>query len=288
MYLIIDIGNSQTKFHFQNETFFSLEEWLESLSSESKSKEEIRVLLLSVVPKKADLLLFELERRFKEQEAAPKSKFNYYLGSIEKFSTEQVFSNPEFLEERYGLAINNLYSTMGADRLAKAISAVKLKPKSDLILFDFGTCTTATALRYEMEKENSVSQYSLVGSFISLGFKSGLEALAEKAPELPNLAENFDQALLQVKTYASSLSEEKSSELEKISLSTKSTILEASYLAHRAMVRSWQEELRKIIPKAKCIASGGLAELFKEEFDKIYPDRELLEALFIKTLSIPA
>ena len=67
---------------------------------------------------------------------------------------------------------------VGADRIADAIGALKLFPGKHLIVVDFGTATTLTAITKEGE---------FLGGNILPGVRLALEALVEKTAKLPSV-----------------------------------------------------------------------------------------------------
>jgi type III pantothenate kinase len=67
---------------------------------------------------------------------------------------------------------------VGADRIADAIGALKLFPKRNLIVVDFGTATTVTAITASGE---------FLGGNIIPGIRLAIEALVEKTAKLPSV-----------------------------------------------------------------------------------------------------
>jgi type III pantothenate kinase len=67
---------------------------------------------------------------------------------------------------------------VGADRIADAIGALKLFPKRNLIVVDFGTATTVTAITAAGE---------FLGGNIIPGIRLAIEALVEKTAKLPSV-----------------------------------------------------------------------------------------------------
>jgi type III pantothenate kinase len=67
---------------------------------------------------------------------------------------------------------------VGADRIADAIGALKLFPGRNLIVVDFGTATTLTAITRAGE---------FLGGNILPGVRLALEALVEKTAKLPSV-----------------------------------------------------------------------------------------------------
>jgi type III pantothenate kinase len=67
---------------------------------------------------------------------------------------------------------------VGADRIADAMGAIKLYPGRNLIVVDFGTATTLTAITKDGE---------FLGGNILPGVRLALEALVEKTAKLPSV-----------------------------------------------------------------------------------------------------
>jgi len=67
---------------------------------------------------------------------------------------------------------------VGADRIADAIGALKLFPRRNLIVVDFGTATTVTAITASGE---------FLGGNIIPGIRLAIEALVEKTAKLPSV-----------------------------------------------------------------------------------------------------
>src|SRR5210317_866677 len=67
---------------------------------------------------------------------------------------------------------------VGADRIADAIGALKLFPGRNLIVVDFGTATTVTAV---------TEQGEFLGGNIVTGLRLAVEALVEKTAKLPSV-----------------------------------------------------------------------------------------------------
>ncbi len=109
--LIIDIGNSRTKFYFQGKEILALEE-LSKYSS-------LRAFVVTTVPKRTQAIIEALPCRFQE---------------IIFFSSEKQSK------------ISNLYSGIGMDRVIKLLGLSELCPNQNLALFDFGTATTLSLI----------------------------------------------------------------------------------------------------------------------------------------------
>ena len=180
---------------------------------------------------------------------------------IQSLGSSIEISHREIFDPLKTDLLNGVYEGLGPDRAAKLIGAQILYPGRNIILMDFGTATTLSA---------ADSKKNFLGGFISLGFKSTLQALADQTACLPNLAE-FD------------FSETLPTEYMLRSQQTSKAIIQGSYLAHLGLIKTWLEEARSWFDrndeKPLVIAAGGLAKLFSErDFDEFIDDAVLLSA----------
>lgn len=137
---------------------------------------------------------------------------------------------------------------VGADRIADAIGAVKLYPGRNLIVVDFGTATTLTAITKDGE---------FLGGNILPGVRLALEALVEKTAKLPSVeivpAENA------------------------IGRSTVESIQNGLYWSNVGMVKELVGRMTaEAFPDEAplVIGTGGFSHLFDQEglFDAVVPD----------------
>ena len=137
---------------------------------------------------------------------------------------------------------------VGADRIADAIGAVKLYPKRNIIVADFGTATTICAISQNKE---------FLGGNIIPGLNLSMRALDEKTAQLPSVE------IISAKSA--------------IGRSTVESIQAGLYWSNVGMVR----ELVKRISEEEfsagdpvVIGTGGFAQLFNREnlFDEVIPD----------------
>ncbi|MEQ9002188.1 MAG: type III pantothenate kinase [Pseudomonadales bacterium] len=137
---------------------------------------------------------------------------------------------------------------VGADRIADAMGAVKLYPGRNLIVVDFGTATTLTAITREGE---------FLGGNILPGVRLALEALVEKTAKLPSVeivpAENA------------------------IGRSTVESIQNGLYWSNVGMVKELVARMTaEAFPDEPplVIGTGGFSHLFDQEglFDAVVPD----------------
>ncbi len=141
---------------------------------------------------------------------------------------------------------------VGSDRIGDAMGAVKLHPDRNLIIVDFGTATTITAVNRDRE---------FLGGVITPGVRIAIEALASKTAQLP---------LVEI-VPASSV----------IGRSTIESIQNGLYWSNVGMIR---EITSRIIAEAFAdeaplrVATGGFSHLFDNQdlFDVVYPDLILI------------
>lgn len=211
MYLIIDIGNSRVKYYYQKKSFFSVDDLKSFIGKASDDQVNIDIMVISTVPESNQI-------------------------EIDKLSEFLTINKVEIFDPMKS-ELKNIYPGIGPDRVAKTISALKQFPGKDIILMDFGTATTMTIANKNFE---------YLGGYISLGFKSSLEALASETACLPDLAKL---------------------DLNDAKNPTEKAILEGAYKAHLGLVREWMKSARKLAPDAYSVCTGGLGKFFEEEFD---------------------
>lgn len=147
---------------------------------------------------------------------------------------------------------------VGADRVADAMGAVKLFPKRNLIVIDFGTATTVCAITRRRE---------FLGGNIVPGLQLAMDALESKTAQLPSV---------EIKPMRSAVGQ-----------STVESIQSGLYWSNVGMVK---ELVRRITDEVFAdapplvIGTGGFCHLFNREelFDRVVPDlilTGLLEAL---------
>lgn len=151
---------------------------------------------------------------------------------------------------------------VGADRIADAIGALKLYPGRNLIVVDFGTATTLTAITKSGE---------FLGGNILPGVRLALEALVEKTAKLPSVE------IVPVEGA--------------IGRSTVESIQNGLYWSNVGMVKELVARMTaEAFPDESptVIGTGGFSHLFDAEdlFDAVVPDLILVglrEALRLNT-----
>ncbi|MEZ5557496.1 MAG: type III pantothenate kinase [Pseudomonadales bacterium] len=151
---------------------------------------------------------------------------------------------------------------VGSDRIADAMGALKLHPDRNLIIVDFGTATTVTAVTRERE---------FLGGNIMPGVRLAIEALVEKTAKLPSVEIVPVQGV--------------------IGRSTVESIQNGLFWSNVGMVRELTTRMTaEAFPDDPPLrlATGGFSHLFEEQdlFDAIHPDMILVglrEALRLNT-----
>jgi len=137
---------------------------------------------------------------------------------------------------------------VGADRIADAVGAVKLFPRRNLIVADFGTATTLCAITRDKE---------FLGGNIIPGVRLAMEALETKTAQLPSV---------EIIPPASALGR-----------STIESIQAGLYWSNVGMVRELVARISAEVFADEAplvIGTGGFSQLFSREklFDHVVPD----------------
>jgi type III pantothenate kinase len=137
---------------------------------------------------------------------------------------------------------------VGADRIADAVGAVKLFPRRNLIVADFGTATTLCAITRDKE---------FLGGNIIPGVRLAMEALETKTAQLPSV---------EIIPPASALGR-----------STIESIQAGLYWSNVGMVRELVARITAEVFADEAplvIGTGGFSQLFNREklFDHVVPD----------------
>jgi type III pantothenate kinase len=137
---------------------------------------------------------------------------------------------------------------VGADRIADAVGAIKLFPRRNLIVADFGTATTMCAITRDKE---------FLGGNIIPGVRLAMEALETKTAQLPSV---------EIIPPASALGR-----------STIESIQAGLYWSNVGMVRELVARISAEVFADEAplvIGTGGFSQLFSREklFDHVVPD----------------
>ncbi len=171
-------------------------------------------------------------------------KFSRYLGG---------YSSPRFHQLR-GFKIHYPKPTsLGKDRAAGALGALKLFPGHDIILIDCGTAMTLNLIRRDGH---------FLGGLILAGMGLNLRALSENTGLLPELKPQFP--------------------VELFATSTEASLAEGSVLIRTLGLKSWITKIKAdLLPEARVVGTGGELPLFRQAalFDDMNEDLVLWGAL---------
>lgn len=252
MILCLDVGNSQLYCGvYDGDTLVGQ---FRRTSSARASSDELGVFLLAALrengidPKKIN-------------QVALSSVVPDMVYSLRSCCQKYFQQDPMILRPGIKTGLKILYKDpkeVGADRIADAIGAVKLYPGRNIIVADFGTATTLTAITKAGE---------FLGGNILPGVRLSLEALVEKTAKLPSVE-------IVAVTGA-------------IGRSTVESIQNGLYWSNVGMVKELVGRMTaEAFPHEApvVIGTGGFSHLFDQEalFDAVVPDLilvGLLEAL---------
>lgn len=139
--------------------------------------------------------------------------------------------------------IKGIYETMGADRIANAVAGHKIYgAEKDVLILDFGTCTTLTAVS---------SDGTFRGGFITLGLGKTLDSLHESTAQLPSTQIGAQ-------------------DMPQLAFDTKSAIIDGTFLGHIGLVEQWIKLARKQLGRdATTVATGGWSEVIGRHSSQI-------------------
>ncbi|MDR3615165.1 MAG: type III pantothenate kinase [Candidatus Obscuribacterales bacterium] len=144
--------------------------------------------------------------------------------------------------------ITGVYDTLGVDRIANVVAALKIHvPSEAAIVLDLGTATTLTAVAQSGE---------FLGGLITLGLGRTYAALHETTAQLPNL--QFDTT---------------DHEITPLANNTAGAIASGCFLGHVGIIENWVKAVRqKLNSDCTVIATGGYANLiapYTDIFDHV-------------------
>lgn len=156
--------------------------------------------------------------------------------------------------------ISDTYDTLGADRVANAVAALKLYVRSHCaIIVDLGTATTLTAVD---------PQGKFLGGMITLGLGKTFAALAESTAQLPDL-----QFALNGRP------------LEPLATETAPAIAAGCTIGHVGLIQHWVHMAAQALGR-KCtiVATGGYSNMivpYTKIFDHVDPNLTIQGVNFI-------
>jgi type III pantothenate kinase len=242
MILCLDVGNSQLYCGvYQDERLVAQ---FRRTSSARASSDELGLFLLTAL---------------RENGVDPKSVTRIALSSVvpdmiyslRSCCQKYFHQDPMVLRPGIRTGLRILYKDpkeVGADRIADAIGALKLFPDRNLIVVDFGTATTFTAITKAGE---------FLGGNIIPGVRLSLEALVERTAKLPSVE------IVPVE--------------EAIGRSTVESIQNGLFWSNVGTVRELVSRMTaEAFPDERpfVVGTGGFSHLFANEglFDAVVPD----------------
>lgn len=172
MILCLDVGNS----HICGGVFAGDEILLRFryATKQLHTSDQIGVFFRNVL--RENNILSEKIKEIAVASVVPEIDYSIRAACLKYFNTE-----PFILEAgiKTGLKIKTSYpKEVGADLIAAGIAAIHQFPKQHLIIVDFGTATTYTAINQQEE---------FLGVTILPGFKISMDALKNNAAKLPSV-----------------------------------------------------------------------------------------------------
>jgi len=151
--------------------------------------------------------------------------------------------------------IHGGYTTLGADRIATAAAAVRRYPEREILLvFDFGTATTLTAI-------DRTGKF--LGGYITLGLGKTFDALHQFTAQLPELKQMLGTPIK-----------------DGLGTETEEAIIGGSVLGHVGLFEHWLERSRKLFASdVTVVATGGYARYlspYTEKIDFLEPNLTLI------------
>jgi pantothenate kinase type III len=252
MLLIIDIGNSLVKYHFNRQTFFEIDDLASAISaslhqySGSIGIDTFRVFIVSTR---------------KSLNAIEKDKTKVLLQNLQKqyalwFPIE---FNEELLEQKK--LLKDIYRELGDDRQIKVLGALKMFENMNIALFDFGSATTLTLVN---------SKYQFKSGLIDLGFLKSFELLGSGMDQLPELTHK------RIDSYYFDLE----SRSEGNYTHTELAILNGIYSRVLGTISEWNKYAETLMQEPYTVACGYGARYFAGYFDSIADDATLFEMAF--------
>jgi type III pantothenate kinase len=235
--IAVNIGNSRTSCGYFNDGKL-IETWHYStadiadagtaIANRVRSKGEIKLAFCSVVPS-----------------ATKKLKRSLLEFEIDAFQVSSINQS----------IIHGSYPNIGADRIATVAAAVRQYADHEVLLvFDFGTATTLTAV-------DRAGKF--LGGFISLGLGKTFDALHLNTAQLPDLKQALGTPVT-----------------EGLSFSTESAIVSGCLLGHLGLFNGWLAHARQAFSKdLTVIATGGYARYlapYSAEIDYLEPNLTLI------------
>ena len=164
MYLIGDIGNTETKICLFNDKKKLLKKKVFDTNNFKKINLTDKFKFLNIYRKKIDKIIFSsvVPNVYKNVKGSIKKKLRVEVKELKQFNFKKILK----------IEVNT--KQVGSDRLANAISVIN--NKDNFIILDFGTATTFDVILRNKYK----------GGIIAPGVNLSLKTLIEKAKLIPN------------------------------------------------------------------------------------------------------
>jgi len=164
MYLIGDIGNTETKICLFNDKKKLLKKKIFDTNSFEKVNLGKKFIFLNSYRKKIDKIIFSsvVPNVYKKVKKSIKNKLRVDIKELKQLNLKKILK----------IEVNT--KQVGSDRLANAISVIN--NKDNFIILDFGTATT-----FDVVLKNKYK-----GGIIAPGVNLSLKTLVEKAKLIPN------------------------------------------------------------------------------------------------------
>jgi len=253
MFLVVDIGNSLIKYHFNRQTFFEIDDLHQAISevllqySGLLGMDTFRVFLVSTK---------------KSLNATEKGKLKHLLQDIQK--THSIWFPIEFNEEllEHKKLLKKTYKDLGDDRQIKTIGALKMFENMNIALFDFGSASTLTIAN---------SNFEFKGGLIDIGFLKSFEFLNTGMEQLPELSHRKINLFF--------FDPPKACLAEEYTL-TEQAILNGVYQRAVGAIKQWTSYAEEIISEPYTIACGYGSRYFAGHFDSVIDDAALFYSAF--------
>ena len=258
MFVVVDIGNSLTKFHLKGETYYDInslcnafETLLLQYNGSSLDFDTFRVFMISSRKVLNADIRDEIKFRFKEIQ---KSKALWF----------PLEFNDELIE--YKNQIKDIYPELGQDRSMKLLGALKMFPEENVALFDFGTAFTLSLGAHESDA------YSFRGGMIDIGFVKSFDLIGKYMDALPSI--DFKRLERFYFNFDSVVGTEEFT-------NTELAILQGVFSRIVGTISEWKNfAANQMATPITTVACGNSAKFFTNYVDHLVEDVNLYEAAF--------
>jgi type III pantothenate kinase len=257
MILCIDVGNTQIHGCVFNHDKLAVQ--FRKTSRQQFSSDEIGIFLRSVL--RENKIDGDMIKGISICSVVPDLNHSLRSGCIKYFGVE-----PFFLKAGVKTGLKIKYRNpleVGADRIANAISAIKLFPDKNIIVVDFGTATTFCAISRSKD---------YLGGIILPGIRISMEVLESKAAQLPSVEIRKTESVL--------------------GRSTIESIQSGLFYGQVGIVKEIKSRITGEVftdEKPVVIGTGGFSSLFEQEglFDLVVPTLALNGLYLAYRMNLP-